>query len=86
MRITMERNRPTMSVPEAGKKYFGLGRNASYAAAARGDFPTMWIGSRVFAIVAALERKIEEAGLTGSDPTSQPKREGMAANARFERS
>jgi hypothetical protein len=115
MRITMERNRPTMSVPEAGKKYFGLGRNASYAAAARGDFPTMWIGSRVFAIVAALERKIEEAGLIGSGPTSRPKREtmnsdegsecsieragltvsdstsqpkpdGMAANARFERS
>jgi len=27
----------TLPVPEAGRKYFGLGRNASYAAAKRGD-------------------------------------------------
>jgi hypothetical protein len=62
MRIMMAHNRPTMSVPAAGKKYFGLGRNASYDAARRGEIPTMWIGSRIFAIVAALERKIENAG------------------------
>jgi len=29
----------TVSVPEAGKRYFGLGRNASYEAARRGDNP-----------------------------------------------
>jgi hypothetical protein len=52
-------NRPTMSVPEAGEKYFGLGRNASYAAAKRGEIPTMRIGKRLFAIVAALDRKVK---------------------------
>jgi hypothetical protein len=56
-----------MSVPEAGKKYFGLGRNASYAAAARGEIPTIKIGSRIFAVVAALERRIEQAGLIKKD-------------------
>jgi len=34
----------TISVPEAGKKYFGLCRNASYDAAARGELPIIKIG------------------------------------------
>lgn len=54
--------RPTMSVPEAGERYFGLGRNASYAAAARGDIPTLRIGGRIFVPVAALDRKLTDAG------------------------
>ena len=29
----------TLTVPEAGKKYFGLSRNGAYDAAARGDLP-----------------------------------------------
>ena len=29
----------TITVPEAGRRYFGLCRNASYAAAERGEFP-----------------------------------------------
>jgi hypothetical protein len=52
----------TMSVPEAGRKYFGLSGNASYAAAARGEIPTVRIGSRIFAVVVALEQKLAEAG------------------------
>jgi hypothetical protein len=56
------RKRPTMQVPEAGKQYFGLGRNASYDAARRGQIPTIRIGSRVFAIVAALDRMVGDAG------------------------
>jgi hypothetical protein len=52
---------PTMPVPEAGRKYFNLGRNASYAAAARGEIPTIKIGGRIFAAVSALERMIEQA-------------------------
>jgi len=31
----------TITVPEAGKKYFNLSRDASYAAAQRGDIPTI---------------------------------------------
>ena len=34
------RKRPkSLSVPAAGKKYWGLSRNGSYAAAQRGDIP-----------------------------------------------
>jgi len=46
----------TMSVPDAGRTYFSLGRNASYAAAARGDIPTIKIGSRLRVPVVRLER------------------------------
>jgi hypothetical protein len=52
----------TMSVPEMGKKYLGLGRNASYEAARRGDIPTIRIGRLLRGIVVAMERKLEEAG------------------------
>jgi hypothetical protein len=50
----------TMSVPEAGRLYFGLGRNASYEAARRGDIPTIRIGGRVLAVVAALDRMLDQ--------------------------
>ncbi len=39
--------RLTYDVPEAGKKA-GLGRNASYDAAKRGEIPTIKIGGRLF--------------------------------------
>jgi hypothetical protein len=51
----------TLSVPIAGKRYFGLGRNASYAAAARHDIPTIRIGRRICVPVVALERMLELA-------------------------
>jgi hypothetical protein len=34
----------TVSVPEAGKVFYGLARNAAYDAAKRGDIPTISIG------------------------------------------
>jgi Helix-turn-helix domain len=52
--------KPTMSVPEAGRRYFGLARNAAYAAAARGDLPTIRVGGRIFVKVAALEKMLAE--------------------------
>jgi hypothetical protein len=48
----------TLSVPEAGLLYFGLKRNASYAAAARGDIPTIKVGRKLRALRAALDRRI----------------------------
>jgi excisionase family DNA binding protein len=54
--------RKTMTVPEAGREYFGLSRNAAYEAARRGDIPTIRIGKLLRVPVAALERKLEEAG------------------------
>jgi ribosomal protein S14 len=52
----------TLTVPEAGRRYFGLGRNASYEAARRGDLPTIRIGRLLRVSVVALERKLERAG------------------------
>jgi hypothetical protein len=52
----------TMTVPEAGRVYFDLGRNASYEAARRGEIPTIRIGRLLRVPVVALERKLEEAG------------------------
>ena len=51
----------TMTVPEAGRVYFGLGRNGSYDAAKRGDIPTIKIGRLLRVPVAAMERRLEQA-------------------------
>jgi hypothetical protein len=48
----------TIPVPEAGRKYFGLSRNASYAAADRGDIPTIRIGRLLRVPVRALEEML----------------------------
>jgi hypothetical protein len=52
----------TMSVPEAGALYFDLERDASYAAARRGDIPTIKIGRTLRVPIMALERMMEQAG------------------------
>jgi len=51
----------TISVPEAGRTYFDLSRNAAYAAAKRGDFPTIKIGKLLRVPVRALEQKLNAA-------------------------
>ena len=51
----------TISVPEAGQRYFGLCRNAAYEAAARGDLPTIRIGRLLRVPVRALERMLDRA-------------------------
>src|SRR2546423_12640263 len=60
-RAPIERPSATMSVPEAGKKYFGLSRNASYEAAARGQIPTVRILKFLRVPVTAMERMLAEA-------------------------
>jgi excisionase family DNA binding protein len=52
----MEEKR-TLSVPEAGK-WLGIGRNAAYEAARRGEIPTIKIGRLLRVPVVALERKL----------------------------
>jgi hypothetical protein len=47
-----------MSIPEAGKRYFGLGRNGSYDAARRGELPTVNIGRLKRVLVRPLEQKL----------------------------
>jgi hypothetical protein len=51
----------TLSVPEAGRQYFDLGRNGSYAAAARGDIPTIKIGKLLRVPIRALEQMLDTA-------------------------
>lgn len=52
----------TISVPEAGARYFGLSRNGSYAAADRGEIPTVRVGRLLRVPVRAMERKLDQAG------------------------
>jgi hypothetical protein len=52
----------TISVPEAGRRYFNLCRGSSYEAAQRGDIPTIRIGRRIRVPVRALERMLDNAG------------------------
>jgi hypothetical protein len=60
MSLTIEPK--TLSVPLAGKRYFGLSRGASYAAAANGQIPTIKIGRLLRVPIVAVERLLEQAG------------------------
>ena len=51
----------TVSVPEAGRIYLGLGRDASYEAAKRGDIPFIQVGRLKRVPIAAMERMLERA-------------------------
>ena len=51
----------TMSVPEAGSKYFGLSRNGAYDAAARGEIPTIKVGRLLRVPVRAMEKMLDDA-------------------------
>jgi excisionase family DNA binding protein len=55
----------TISVPEAGKQ-LGLGKNGSYAAAARGEIRVLRFGSRLRVPVVALERLLAETAATNA--------------------
>jgi hypothetical protein len=49
----------SLDVPTAGKRYFGLSRSASYAAAANGELPTIRIGRRLCVPVRSLEKMLD---------------------------
>jgi excisionase family DNA binding protein len=49
----------TMSVPQAGKE-LGLSRNASYAAARRGEIPVLRFGKKLRVPTFRLKRMLEE--------------------------
>jgi hypothetical protein len=59
----------TMGVPEAGWRYLGLSRNASYEAAARGDLPTVRVGRLLRVPVRLMERMLDRAG-ANDDPAA----------------
>ena len=67
----MEEERPlTLSVPDAGRIYFGVGRNASYAAAEKGELPVVRIGRRRRVPIRALERMLDQAGARIAEPAA----------------
>jgi len=45
----------------AGRRYFGLSRNAAYAAAERGEIPTVKIGRLLRVPIKAVEQMLEAA-------------------------
>jgi hypothetical protein len=53
----------TLTVPEAGRRYFNLKRDAAYRAAQRGDLPTIRIGRTLRCPIVALERLLEQASI-----------------------
>lgn len=55
----MDTSSRTISIPEAGKIYYGLSRNGSYAAAARGEIPTVRVGRLLRVPIKAMEQRLE---------------------------
>jgi hypothetical protein len=49
----------TLSVPEAGRLYYGLSRNGSYGAARRGEIPCIRVGRSYRVPIAAMERLLD---------------------------
>ena len=58
----------TMSVPEAGRIYYGIGRDASYQAAKTGQIPVIQIGKLLRVPIVAMERKLDRAGKEEQEP------------------
>jgi hypothetical protein len=56
--LRMLLSRPTAAVPDVGRICFGLCRNASYAAARKGDIPTIKIGGGLFVPTSALRKQL----------------------------
>jgi hypothetical protein len=52
----------TISVPEAGKRYFGVCDKTAYALAKDGTIPTIQVGRLLRVPIRAMERKLDEAG------------------------
>ena len=57
----------TLSVPEAGRLYFGLGRTASYRAAHRNEIPVIRIGKLLRVPIVAVEERLRSAGKQDPD-------------------
>lgn len=58
MTIDEALSRPTISVPDAGRLFFGLARNASYDAAKAGDFPTIRVGGHIVVPVVPIAERL----------------------------
>jgi excisionase family DNA binding protein len=59
----------TMTVPEAGRKYLKLGRNASYQAASVGQIPTIRVGRLLRVPRAAMDQLMAMAASEATNRT-----------------
>jgi hypothetical protein len=57
----MTNSEKTLTVPEAGRIYFGISANAAYAAANRGDIPFIQVGRLKRVPIAAMEAMVAAA-------------------------
>lgn len=64
-------NRLTCTVPEAGR-LLGIGRDAAYRAAAKGEIPTLRLGRRLVVPLAQLESLLEGASSAGRSFGADP--------------
>ena len=67
----MSENQKTMSIPEAGRIYYGLSRNGSYDAAKRGEIPYIEVGRLRRVPVVQMDRKMEEPTLVEIEPPAR---------------
>src|SRR5262245_7714061 len=75
-----KKNTETLSIPEAGEKYFGLSRNASYDAYNRGEIPAVKVGRLLKVPLALMERMmIEKAAATAATKAAAYAAEKAAA-------
>jgi excisionase family DNA binding protein len=51
----------TLTIPEAGARYFGLSKNSSYAAAERGEIPFIQVGRLKRVPVKAMDALLDAA-------------------------
>jgi excisionase family DNA binding protein len=71
MRTVMEKqDEKTLTVEEAGRRYFGISRAGAYRAVANGDMPSIRIGHLLRVPVAAMEKMMLEGkkGSSGNEP------------------
>jgi hypothetical protein len=67
MREETQNEPKTLTVAEAGERYFGLCPRSSYAAVARGEIPVIKIGRLLRVPVVAMDRMLEQAGTAKRD-------------------
>jgi excisionase family DNA binding protein len=79
----MARQSPkTLSIPQAGKRYYNLSKNGSYAAAERGEIPFIQVGRLRRVPVTAMERIMEECGRPAQAAPASPRAQPPPASPR----
>ncbi len=68
----MSDERKAIPLKEAARRFLGMSAPTAYAAAKKGDIPTIRIGNRFFVPVAALDRMLDTASETKETAEAMP--------------